>query len=228
MKPTILKTKSFAKDAADLIIKNAVEAIATRGSFILGLCGGKTPEPVYAEIARQGQFLNWSNIFITFGDERCVGPEHIESNFRMAKESFLKNVPIPSENIFRIQGELPPNTAAMEYEKRLLELQNVHHTEMLHDLLLLGVGDDGHTASLFPGSAALTENERLVVANYVEKFDSNRITFTYKLINNSRNICFLVNDSRKDKIVSEILNGNPAYPAAGVSAKESLTWVMGT
>jgi 6-phosphogluconolactonase len=228
MKPTILKTKSFVQDATDLIVKAANEAIARKGRFTFGLCGGKTPESIYAELAKRADSLNWSKVIITFGDERCVGPDHADSNFRMASESLLKKVPIPLENILRIEGELPPNEAAAKYEKRLLTLFNDQQSEVAHDLLLLGIGDDGHTASLFPGTVALTEDVHLVTANFVRQFNTYRITFTYRLINRSRAVCFLVNDHRKDAVVDEIIRGNQTYPAAKVRPVDELMFVLGT
>ncbi len=219
MSPTILHTSTFARDAANLIIHEASEAIALRGTFFLGLCGGKTPESVYKELAKRGGELDWSKIIVTFGDERCVGPEHPDSNFKMTKEVLFDHVPIPLQNILRIHGEDTPDSAAAAYEKTV--------TGLTHDLLLLGMGDDGHTASLFPGTEALAVTDRLVVANFVPKFNTHRVTFTYLLINDSRKICFLVNDQKKTAVLKEVLKGNPTYPASRVAAKEEVTWLLG-
>jgi 6-phosphogluconolactonase len=230
MNPNIIRTKTFIKDAVDFIEQKGLQAIADHGQFVLGLCGGKTPEPIYLELARRNA-LKWNAVVITFGDERCVPPDHKDSNFKMAKESLFDRVGILPENIHRIKGEYAPEEAAKKYEDELSRIQQDSKSEntiIVHDLLLLGIGDDGHTASLFPGSKALLEHDRLVVANYVEKFDSYRITFTYKILNNSRNICFLVNDQSKDHVVNEILKSNPLYPASGVKAKESVTWIIGS
>ena len=225
MEPLVIKTRSFSSDAADIIIHKISETIAARGRCILGLSGGNTPRSVYSEIAIKGKNVDWSKVFITFNDERCVPPEDKESNFRMANETILSKVPIPSENICRMQGELDPDVAAEKYENVLSKLANGSDI-LQHDLLLLGIGDDGHTASLFPGTEALSENIKLVTKNFVPKLNTYRITMTYRLINASRDICFLVNDPRKENIVQGILNGNGSYPATGVHARESLTWII--
>ena len=143
MKPNVLRSKSFAKDAADLIVKKATESLDARGRFILGLCGGKTPEPVYTELVNRREALNWNHVFITFGDERCVKPENTESNFRMAKESLLDGIEIPPQNIYRVHGEEPPDEAAAAYEKQLLLMCGDSAGIVRHDLLLLGMGAGG-------------------------------------------------------------------------------------
>ncbi len=225
MKPTIIHSKSFVKDAVDLILDKANAKLEGRGRFLLGLCGGRTAEPVYAELAERGKTLDWDRITMTFSDERCVGPEHADSNFGMAKRSLFEDIEIPPENIFRIHGEEPPDSAASSYEKSIVHL--AEGDILSHNLLLLGVGEDGHTASLFPGTKALAERTRLVVPNFVPKQNSWRITFTYPLINASRHIIFLVNHKEKKRTIDAILNGDSSYPAAGVSATESVTWLLG-
>lgn len=226
MKLTIIRTRSFSSEAANFITGKISEILAARGRCVLGLSGGNTPKSVYSEIAIKGKNVDWSKVIITFSDERCVSPEDKESNFRMASESLLNKVSIPPKNIYRMEGELDPDIAAEKYENLLSKLNN--GSEILqHDLLLLGIGDDGHTASLFPGTEALSENTKLVTANFVPKLNTYRLTMTYRLINTSHNICFLVNDPQKENIVQEILNGNTSYPAAGVHATESLTWIIG-
>ncbi len=162
-------------------------------------------------------------MFVTFGDERCVPPDDAESNFRMAEESLLNRVEIPNENILRMRGELPPNEAADDYEAMLAAFGE---KRFVHDLILLGLGDDGHTASLFPGTAALEEQERNVVANFVPKFDTYRITFTYPLINAARHVCFLISGPKKKAIVDAILDGRSEVPAARI-APTRLTWLLG-
>jgi len=228
MKLNVLHSKSFVQDATELIIDKANESLKARGKFILGLCGGKTPEPVYAELAKKKALLHWDNIFITFGDERCVNPDHEESNFRMTKKVLFDQIELPPQNVYRIHGEEAPDKAAIDYEKEIMHLNDQNSDNIMrHDLLLLGMGDDGHTASLFPETSALSDLSHLVVSNFVPKFGSYRITFTYKLINASRHICFLVNDARKETVLNEILKGNHAYPATNVTATESLTWLLG-
>lgn len=228
MKSKFIQTKNFVTDATEFISQKAEEAIAKRGRFVLSLCGGKTPESIYTELGKQ-KILNWEKIIITFGDERCVSSTHPESNFGMVQRTLFDQIHIPKTNIHRIQGELPPEEAAQLYESELMNLKSCHEEPaLIHDLILLGLGDDGHTASLFPETTALFETNKLVVSNYVPKFKSNRITFTYPLINTARHICFLVNDSRKQPVIEDIKSGNSHFPAAKVTAAESLTWLIGS
>ena len=227
MNPEIIRTTRFADDAVKLVTAAAGQAIAERGLFRLSLCGANTPRPVYSGLSKVG--LPWNAVQVTFGDERCVPPESDESNYRMAREALLSHVPIPPENVFRMRGEIDPSAAAQEYEARLAEVAaRFNEPRYAHDLLLLGIGDDGHTASLFPGSEALKETERNVVANFVPKLDTNRITFTFPLINAARHVCFLVNDPKKEPILQAILHGDSGYPAEAVNpASGKLTWLVG-
>ena len=229
MTPEVLHPTSFAADAARLILDSARQAIAERGIFRVALSGGRTPVPVYKQWAATAGDLPWDRIQITFGDERCVPPDDDQSNYLMARRALLDHVPIPPGNIFRIQGELPPEEAAAEYDARLAQLASrFGETRYRHDLLLLGMGPDGHTASLFPGTEALAEQTRNVVANFVPKFDSYRVTFTYPLLNAGRHICFMVEGDDKKPIVEEILAGTADYPAAHVSPADGrLTWLLG-
>src|SRR5215472_17265050 len=163
----------------------ALAAIAERGRFCVALSGGNTPRGVNAELAaRCKDSLPWDKIFVFFGDERNVPPEDPESNYRMARESLLSKVPIPEENVHRILAELPAPAAAVQYEMDMRTFFRLPAGDWPRfDLIFLGLGDDGHTASLFPESAALNETTRLVVANWVDKLHSYRITFTYPLLN---------------------------------------------
>ena len=227
MTPSLLHTTSFPADAARLILDSARLAIAERGIFRIALSGGRTPAAVYRQWAATGS--DWDRVQITFGDERCVPPDDDQSNYLMARQSLLDAVPIPAGNVFRIRGELPPTEAAAEYEARLAQLASrFHEPRYRHDLLLLGMGPDGHTASLFPGTEALLEQTRNVVANFVPKFDTYRVTFTYPLINAARHVCFMVEGDEKKPIVEQILAGQPDYPAARVSPADGrLTWLLG-
>lgn len=223
MSPEIIYLSDFVEEAAGFILRSAEGSLAERGRFRLSLSGGQTPRPIYERFAEIGKNLPWKNVFITFGDERCVPPSEAESNFRMAKESLLSRVEIPNENILRMRGELPPNEAADAYEAALAAFGE---KRFVHDLILLGLGDDGHTASLFPGTTALEEQERNVVANFVPKFDTYRITLTYPSINAARHVCFLINDAKKKAIVDAILAGESDFPAARI-APTRLTWLLG-
>jgi 6-phosphogluconolactonase len=169
----------------------------------------------------------WSKWIVTFGDERCVPPDDTQSNYRMASESFLL-VSSPGE-VLRIKGEIRPEEAASEYETALQHFaKRLGEKRYRHDLILLGLGDDGHTASLFPGTAALDEREHGVVSNFVPKLNCYRNTFTYPLINAARRIAFLVNDPRKKAIIDQVLTGKGGLPAERVRPEEGeLIWFLG-
>src|SRR5216117_1465443 len=183
-KPRVLRTKNFVTDAADFILAQAQQALGERNEFRIALSGGNTPRPVYTLLAAIGRDLPWDLIRITFGDERCVPPDDAESNFRMARETLLAPAAVPEKSILRMRGEIDPQVAAREYEEQL-DLMASQRGEPIytHDLILLGLGDDGHTASLFPGTAALEETIRRVVANFVPRLNAWRLTFTFPLIN---------------------------------------------
>lgn len=222
MPPEILHTLSFVPDAVALITGAAEKAIAARGVFRIALSGGNTPRPVYEAVA--GLDLPWDQWEITFGDERCVPPDSDQSNFRMAKLSWFDPARVPASRILRMEGEVDPVTAAEKYEKELLDRASPYR----HDLILLGMGDDGHTASLFPGTEALRVTDRLVVANYVPKFSTHRLTFTYPLLNAARHVCFLVSSAGKEAVLKEVLAGNTEYPSAAVAPVDGrITWLLG-
>ena len=226
MKPEIIHSSDFLNDAVALITREAQAAIAARGRFRIALSGGNTPRPVYQALARGDH--DWKNWIVTFGDERCVPPDSDQSNYRMAKESLFDHVSIPAGNILRIKGEADPAEAAAEYEKELRAQTRADETLYRHDLLLLGMGDDGHTASLFPGTEALKVTDRWVVSNFVPKFNTHRVTLTYPLLDASRHVCFLVNSKGKDGILEEVFSGKSSYPSAAVSpADGKLTWLLG-
>jgi len=214
MKPEIIRTRSFAEEAASFIVHTAEEAIEEHGFFQLALSGGNTPRAVYQALALRE--CRWPKWIVTFGDERCVPPDDPQSNYRMASEAFLMLVG-PGE-VFRIQGEIDPEEAAAHYNSTLKGLADRFGEERYtHDLILLGLGDDGHTASLFPGTAALDETKKDVVSNFVPKFDSHRITFTYPQINVARRVTFLVSGPKKEAVVQKVLEGKHGYPAEGGS-----------
>ena len=229
MPPEIIRTPNFAREGAEFILGQAHAALGERNQFRLALSGGRTPRPVYEELARMGHDLPWERIFVTFGDERCVPADDAESNFRMARESLLNPAGVPDRSVARMRGEVDPQLAAQEYEDQLSVLA-AQKGEMIyrHDLILLGLGDDGHTASLFPGTAALDETVRKVVANFVPKFDSWRLTFTLPLLNAARRICFLVNGDKHRDLIEQVLEGDQKYPAARVAASHGeITWIIG-
>jgi 6-phosphogluconolactonase len=222
MNREILHSSAFVSDAVTLITEAANRAIAERGVFRIALSGGNTPRPVYAALAECA--CDWGNWEVTFGDERCVPPENDQSNFKMAQVSLFDRAGIPAGNILRMAGELDPAEAARKYEGELLARSNPY----VHDLILLGMGDDGHTASLFPGTEALGITDRLVVANYVPKFSTWRLTFTYPLLNAARHVCFLVSSAGKEPVLERVFGGQSDDPSAAVDPSAGrVTWLLG-
>ncbi len=229
MKREVVRSSNFVHDAAEFILQHARTALAERDQFRIALSGGNTPRPVYTELTRIGRDLPWDRVFFTFGDERCVTPDDEQSNFRMASESLFIPAAVPEKSIARMRGETDPQIAAQEYQDGL-DLLATQRGEIIyrHDLILLGMGDDGHTASLFPGTAALEEKSRKVAANFVPKFNAWRITFTFPLINQARHICFLVNANKNVVLLQKVLAGDRQFPAAQVEpANGALTWILG-
>ncbi len=224
---TVQRTAHFTRDAVSLILEAGRAAIAERGLFRIGLAGGNTPRAVYSALADQPDALPWDRVQVTFGDERCVPPDHADSNYRMAHESLLSRVPIPEGNVFRVRGEIPHEEAALEYEARLASVAaRMGEARYAHDLLLLGLGEDGHTASLFPGSPALEESERNVMPATGPKPPPQRITFTFPLINASRLVVFLLNDPKKESVLQGALKGE--YPSGRVAPTHGrVVWLAG-
>jgi 6-phosphogluconolactonase len=177
---------------------------ATTGPyFSLVLSGGSTPRPLYEALARSDA-IDWSRVQIYWGDERSVPPDHPDSNYRMAKEALLDVVALAPANIHRIPAELDPQEAAQRYEQTL---RHQFSGMPRFDLVLLGMGDDGHTASLFPETAALDETQRLVVANFVPKLDTWRISMSAPLLNRAARVAFLVAGEKKAVPLHQVLNG---------------------
>ena len=222
----VLRTKTFASDAANFILTRARESLDERQQFRIALSGGNTPRSVYAEMAKRD--VPWEKFVFTFGDERCVPPENDESNFRMANEALFRPASVSDSSILRMRGEIEPVLAAKEYEAQLDVLAAKRGEKIYeHDLILLGLGDDGHTASLFPGTEALSETERRVVANYVPKLNSWRLTFTFPLIFAARAVCFLIGANKDPKLIERIFSGDPALPTARVDQNaKSVTWII--
>jgi 6-phosphogluconolactonase len=231
MKAEVYKVGNRFVDAAvELVVERAKLAQAGGGFFRLSLCGGSTPRAIYEALAGlEDGVIDWGRVKLTFGDERSVPPDHVESNYRMAREALLERVAIPDENVARIEAEHGAAVGAERCEVKLRAWAAADGTDVfVHDLLLLGMGDDGHTASLFPGTDALVETRRWVVANYVAKFDTERITLTYPVINAARAVCFLVTgEENKGPVVERILAGGADDPAAAVSPDGELIWLLG-
>jgi len=195
--------------AAEEVIRDATEAVAQRGRFTIALSGGSTPRNLYTLLAANAGSLPWPKMFFFWGDERHVPPIDSESNYRTAQEAMLSKVPVPPANIFRVPAENPDASAvAQSYEQTLKKFFGLAAGEFPRfDLILLGMGPDGHAASLFPETEALHEKSRLVVANRVKKLESSRITFTLPVINAARCVVFLVNGSDKAAVLREVLEG---------------------
>lgn len=199
---------SLAKAAADYIIEVAAKAIAKSGRFSIALSGGSTPRALYQLLAAEPYIkqINWQNVHFFWGDERCVPPDDADSCYRMARESLLNHISTPAAQIYRIHGELKPAEAAEDYEKTLRAFFLADLP--CFDLILLGMGDDGHTASLFPNTTALDETDKWVTSNYVTTVKQNwRVTLTAPAINAAANIAFLVSGLGKAERLQQVLHG---------------------
>jgi 6-phosphogluconolactonase len=220
---------TLSRVAAQEFHRLAELAVKESGRFSVALSGGNTPRDVYSLLAEEHKNLPWDRIHIFFSDERHVPPEHPDSNFRMAREFLLSKVPIPEQNIHRIHAELEAEAAAQDYEQQLRDFFHLtNHAWPRFDLVFLGLGDDGHTASLFPGSTALTESARKVAANWVEKFKSFRLTFTFPVLNHAAEVVFLVSGEGKAQILNEVLKPAPKkYPSQSVQPEDGrLLWLV--
>jgi 6-phosphogluconolactonase len=219
--------------AAQQFVELANESIRNRGRFVVALSGGSTPKGLYALLAEKfASAVDWKKAFFVWGDERHVPPDHPESNFRMAHEAMLSKLPIPAENVFRVRAEeADANRAAEGYERTLKQFFQLQPDEFPRcDLIHLGMGPDGHTASLFPGTQALREKTRWVVANWVEKFQTFRITLTLPVLNNARYVTFFVTGAEKATPLREVLEGSapgeqfPSKLVAPVNGK--VVWMV--
>ena len=215
-----------AASASEFAAKTG-EAIEESGRFAVVLAGGSTPKATYQILARDyADRIDWSRVHVFFGDERPVPPDHDQSNYKMASEVLLDHVPIGS--VHRMLGELPPDEAARAYEE---ELRTFFRTEEIprFDLILLGLGRDGHTASLFPETAALEVHDRWVVANPVLKLDTTRITLTVPVINAALAVYFLVAGEEKAGALQKTLEGEAdprAYPARLIQPPGGPAWML--
>lgn len=201
---------SLFQAAAAEFASQALASVKASGRFTVALSGGSTPKSFFSLLAKNDRDrLPWNKLFFFWGDERHVPPDHPESNYRMAFEALLSKVPVPAGNIFRVPAENPDaNRAAEAYDQTLRNFfQTPAGTFPRFDLILLGMGPDGHTASLFPQTKALQEKSRLVVANWVEKFKTDRITLTLPVINHAAAVMFVVSGQDKAATLKEILEG---------------------
>ena len=198
-----------AQSAASFVAALAEECVADHGRFTIALSGGSTPRKLYRVLATppHAKQMTWDQWHVFWGDERRVPPDHEDSNYRMAREALLDHVSIPPAHVHRMRGEVAPQEAAGEYETVLRE---VFQTPLpSFDLILLGIGEDGHTASLFPSTQALREQHRLVVANWAPHLKAHRITFTLPLINAAKVVAFLATDESKAEVLRGVLEPTP-------------------
>ncbi len=215
--------EALGKETAKQFARLAEQYVTQKGRFTVALSGGSTPQVLYKYLSLPPirSEIPWGGIHIFWGDERMVPPDHPDSNFRMANEILLKKVPIPDENIFAMpMKETDPDRAAEMYEAAIHDCFDPDEDEIpVFDLILLGIGEDGHTASLFPQTAALNEEDAWVAKNYVPKLDKTRLTLTFPLINQAKNIFFLASGEKKAPVIQGLLSSTqPAmhYPAAKV------------
>jgi len=225
-------TAALADRAAQAIVDTAAEAVATRGRFLLALAGGDTPRRTYARLAAspQRETMPWASTFVFFGDERCVPLDHADSNFRMARETLLDHVPLPPEQLFPMRSDAAdPETGAVEYGRTLARAFGLKRGETPRfDLVLLGMGLDGHTASLFPGSPVLKEIFRPVAAVHAAAAAiPQRLTLTLPVLNAAAYVLFLVAGSEKAKAVKSVLGERALLPAGMVQPTQGrLVWML--
>jgi 6-phosphogluconolactonase len=228
--------QQVAEAAAEEFISRAQQAIEQHGRFTVALSGGSTPKALHAKLvertAKNAKLLDWSRVEIFFGDERHVAPDDPNSNFRMANETLLSKVPIAPANVHRMRCENPDAAkAAVEYDQELAKSFHLKTEDELprFDLILLGMGSDGHTASLFPGTPAVQELKKRVVANWVPKLNTWRVTFTRPVINDAECVLLMVCGGDKAAALREVLRtGSPdQYPVKYVQpTRGELIWMV--
>jgi 6-phosphogluconolactonase len=227
----VLPNPAEAALAAALeVVHAAADAVSNRGIFRTGLSGGTTPRLLFDLLARPPfrEGVPWGETRFFFVDERCVPPDHERSNYRMAKEQLFDPLEIPPDRVFRMRGEEDPEAAAGEYEETLVEEFGGVDSLPRFDFVLLGLGADGHTASLFPGTPALLEARRRAVANWVPELQEWRLTLTLPVLNAARHAVFLVTGSEKSEAVAAVIKGRAAkLPASRVRLdRGSLIWIL--
>ncbi|MFL6440191.1 MAG: 6-phosphogluconolactonase [Terriglobales bacterium] len=228
--------QQLAPAVADEFVARARRAIEHDGRFTVALSGGSTPQALHADLAertaKDPKLLDWSRVEVFFGDERHVPPDHPDSNFRMANETLLSKVPIPPANVHRMRCENPDAArAAAEYDQELAKSFHLKTEDQLprFDLILLGMGPEGHTASLFPGTPAVQELKKRVVANWVPKLNTWRVTFTRPVINHAECVLLMVSGGDKAAALREVMGaGSPdEYPVKYVQpTRGQLIWML--
>jgi len=198
----------LSQEAADFFVRIARKSINEKGNFSVALSGGSTPKPLYQALtaSERQEKLEWEKIHLFWGDERCVPPDHLDSNYRMVMENLLQYISIPDENVHRVPTEMDPIMAAFSYEETLRGF--FKESLPRFDLVFLGMGGDGHTASLFPHSAGLNEEARWFIVNYAPERETWRLTLTKNAINSAKHVVVLVAGRSKADMLSDVLNGD--------------------
>lgn len=224
--------EQLARAAAELFVSLSASAIQARGRFRVALSGGGTPRRVY-ELLATGEFsrrIDWDGVDLFWGDERYVPAEDRDSNYRMTAEALLRHISIPADNIHRVRTEIsPPAAAASAYEIEMRQSFQCRSSIPQFDLIFLGLGTNGHTASLFPHSAALSEHSRPVVADFATEVKAWRITMTAPLLNRGRAVAFLVEGKQKAEVLHEVLlgpNDPQRLPAQLIAPEGQLLWML--
>jgi 6-phosphogluconolactonase len=223
--------EAISHEAASLFINASRDSIAARKKFVVAISGGSTPRRLYTLLSSSPcrDQVDWQKVHFFWADERCVRKEDGASNFKTVYDRLLSKVPIPNQNIHRIKGEEEPEKAARDYEADIKEFFGGSGLPVF-DLVLLGMGEDGHTASLFPGSKSLEETARLVIPVYAEKPNQNRVTLTLAVLNNAAQILFLVAGTSKATVLSEILkdeNKRREFPAGRIRpVRGTVIWLI--
>jgi 6-phosphogluconolactonase len=227
--------EAVSRTAAEMLVSLALEKLKSKETFAVALSGGSTPKDMFVILANDAALCSrmpWDRVHFFWGDERHVAPDHTDSNYRMTNEAMLARVPVPPENVHRIRAENPDaGKAAEEYEQELRRFFNLGPEQLPpFDCVYLGMGPDGHTASLFPGTKALHERKRLVVSNWVAKFQSYRITLTTPVFNNADLVIFLVSGEEKAEPLRIVLEGQPQpelYPSQLIEPTHGkLIWLV--
>lgn len=217
---------SLIDAAAEHFVAAARAAIAKRGVFFVALAGGTTPKGLYQKLAMSPFFeqVDWSRVHLFFGDERCVAPTHDDSNFKMARLAMIDHIPVPMENVHRVPTE--SGDAAVVAGHYAETLEQIMRGQPF-DLVLLGLGPDGHIASLFPETAALEVTDKRVTSLFVEKFQSWRVTLTYPVINESRQVIVFIAGAAKAEIVRDITNeAVTGLPVQRLAPQGDYFWFM--
>jgi 6-phosphogluconolactonase len=223
---------ALSRAAAEFFITRMRQSIARHGMFSVALAGGSTPQKLYELLAQapMANRIDWQRVWVFFGDERAVPPDHPDSNFRMAHEALLEHVDIPKAQVFRMCGEWEDaSAAARDYADNLEELPLSLGGVPELDLVILGLGDDGHTASLFPDTDILSNMQDWVAAVYVDKFNSWRISLTLPMLNNARELLFLVAGETKAEIIRRVHNGPTGerrYPVQMIDPRGTVHWFI--